>query len=302
MLRTGRVRGRSGGRAHGRPAQYPTRPEDWFTTAVMRRWRSAAVAAFPHAHQRHQWARDVCLLAPVDRIAPGAVRMQDLLAGCWDGLRHPPGGELLLENSSLWVSAVPLPGGVPDLGVKGASLVAVFGWRYPSGAFAPGRSAPPPTSNPVPSIGIGGSPPFWGSHPGGEEWLPLPPVWAANPHRRLVLFEGGDHAVGLSYTGRLWDSAGARGGGGGGKGGHAPMVAGAVAGLAVALPVVTDVWWVVVPSLRHIQGTVREPDIIKRIHPAVWGLWSVVYRVWLVSRARAECWEAGRAAAAVPHA
>ena len=76
----------------------------------------------------------------------------------------------------------------------------------------------------------------------------------------------------------------------------------AVAALAAALPVLTDVWWVVVPSHRDIQETEHEPDIIRRIHPAVWGLWTVVYRAWVVSRALVEGWEAGRAAAAVPHA
>ena len=84
----------------------------------------------------------------------------------------------------------------------------------------------------------------------------MPPVWAANPHRRLVLFEGvngqgRDHAVGLSYTGQLWDSAGV-----GGVGGIVHRtVEEAVAALAAALPVLTDVWWVVVPSHRDIQET-----------------------------------------------
>ena len=68
----------------------------------------------------------------------------------------------------------------------------------------------------------------------------------------------------------------------------------AVAALAAALPVLTDVWWVVVPSQHDIQETEHEPDIIRRIHPAVWGLWTVVYRAWVVWRG----WEAGRAAAA----
>ena len=91
--------------------------------------------------------------------------------------------------------------------------------------FAPGRSARPPTNKAAPSTGIGGSPPFGGCGPSpgirgrGGEWQPVPPVWAANPHRRIVLFEGlncqgRDHAVGLSYTGQLWDTAGAGGGGG----------------------------------------------------------------------------------------
>ena len=151
--------------------------------------------------------------------------------------------------------------------------------------------------------------PLWGLRPitrdpRGGVWQPVPPVWAAEPHRRLVLFEGingqsRDHAVGLSYTRQLWDSAGIGGGGGGVM--HRTVVE-AVAALAAALPVLTDVWSVVVPSHRDIQETQREPHIIRRIHPAVWGLWTVVHRARVVSRALAEGWEAGRAAAAVPHA
>ena len=148
MVRPGRGRGRAGGRACGQQAphpQHPIRRQHWFTTAVMRRWRTAVVAAFPHTQHRRNWVREVCLLRPVDRVAPGAVRMQDLLAGCWDGLRHAPGAELLLDNADLWMSAVPVPGGVPDLGVKGAPLCAVFGWRYPPGATLCAR-APRPTT------------------------------------------------------------------------------------------------------------------------------------------------------------
>ena len=72
--------------------------------------------------------------------------------------------------------------------------------------------------------------------------------------------------------------------------------------MAAALLVVTDVWWVVVPSQGDVQETAHEPEIIRRIHPAIWGLWTVVHRPWVVSRALAEGWEAGRAVAAVPHA
>ena len=65
----------------------------------------------------------------------------------------------------------------------------------------------------------------------------------------------------------------------------------------------TDVWWVVVPSQCNVQDTAHEPDIIRRIHPAIRGLWAVVFRAWAVSRALAKGWEASRAAAAaVPHA
>ena len=143
MVRPGRGMGRAGGRAHGQPAQHPqhpTRPQHWFTTAVMRRWRTAAVAAFPHTQHRRSWVREVCLLQPVDRIAPGAVRMQNLLAGCWDGIRHAPGAELLLDNAELWMNAVPVPGGA----TRRVRL------------FTPGPNARPP---------IGGSPPFGGCGP-----------------------------------------------------------------------------------------------------------------------------------------
>ena len=76
----------------------------------------------------------------------------------------------------------------------------------------------------------------------------------------------------------------------------------AVAAVEEALSAVTDVRWVVVQSQRDVQETAHEPDIIRRIPPAIWGLWAVVFRAWVVSRALTEGWEAGRAAAAVPHA
>ena len=76
----------------------------------------------------------------------------------------------------------------------------------------------------------------------------------------------------------------------------------AIEAVAAALPVVMDVWWVVLPSQRDVQETAHEPDIIRRIHPAIWGLWALVFRAWVVSRALAEGCEAGRAAAAVPPA
>ena len=104
--------------------------------------------------------------------------------------------------------------------------------------------------------------------------------------------------MGLSYTGQLWDSAAP---GGGGRSRHR-TVYDAIEAVAAALPVITDAWWVVVPSQHDVQATMHEPDIIRRIHPVSCGLWTVVYRAWVVSRALAGGWEAGRAAAAVPHA
>ena len=89
---------------------------------------------------------------------------------------------------------------------------------------------------------------------------------------------------------------------GGGGGAMHRTVDEAVAAVAEALPTVTDVWWVVVPSQHDVQETACEPDFIRRIHPANWGLWAVVFRAWVVSRALAEGWEESRAAAAVPHA
>ena len=44
------------------------------------------------------WAHRVCLLVPVEGIAPGAIRMCDLLGGCWEGLRHTPSAALRLTD------------------------------------------------------------------------------------------------------------------------------------------------------------------------------------------------------------
>ena len=136
-------------------------------------------------------------------------------------------------------------------------------------------------------------------YPQGDHWQMLPDVWVANPHRRLLLFEGRkvarrDPAVRLSYTGQLWDNTA---GGDGAVTHHS--VGQVVAALSALLPVVTDVWWVVCPSRSDIVATEREPDTLRRIHPTEWGLWGCVHYAWQVSRALAGGWEAGRRAAPV---
>ena len=128
--------------------------------------------------------------------------------------------------------------------------------------------------------------PLWGlrpltRYPRGDHWLPMPDVWVANPHRRVVLFEGRyaasqDQASGLSYTGQLWDNT--AGGGGGGLGRSCTIRWGKLWQALVALsPVLADVWWVVCPSRSDIVATERQPDTLRRIHPTEWGLWGCVY-------------------------
>ena len=116
------------------------RPALCFTVAVMRRWRSIAVSAFPQTRDRLLWAGRVCPLVPVDRIALGAVHMCAVLGGCWDGLRHTPGAAWRLIDSRMWMQVVPVPGAVPDLGIKGATLRVTFSWPYLPSAFLCARA------------------------------------------------------------------------------------------------------------------------------------------------------------------
>ena len=105
---------------------------------------------------------------------------------------------------------MPVPGAVPDLGIKGATLRVTFGWRYPWSTFLCARAKRPTQyQQPRPQLWRRWVGTLWGlqpltRYPQGDHWVPLPDVWVANPHRRLVLFEGRnvagrDQAVGLSY-------------------------------------------------------------------------------------------------------
>ena len=66
------------------------------------------------------------------------------------------------------------------------------------------------------------------------------------------------------------------------------------------LPVLTNVWWVVVPGGDDIQGCVQELDVLRRISPIGWEVWSAVYRTWCVSRGLVGGWERGEPLALQP--
>ena len=67
----------------------------------------------------------MCLLAPLEAVALGALRMQDLLAGAWDGLRHMPGQAFALADTPVWIMSMPTAAGPPKRSVT-QSLGALF--------------------------------------------------------------------------------------------------------------------------------------------------------------------------------
>ena len=100
-----------------------------FTELLLKSWWAMTCAAYPHPQHRAQWARTVCLLASLETITLGAIRMQHLLAGAWDGLRHTPGQVFALDNATVMLP--PTAAGPLDFAVKGAISGGTLQWRYP---------------------------------------------------------------------------------------------------------------------------------------------------------------------------
>ena len=97
-----------------------------------------------------------------------------------------------------------------------------------------------------------------------------PPCWFLRPRRRLTLFEGTtaagrDHTVGVDWWGRVWDNDPAR---------QPPPYPGPEAtwrdvayAVHALLPVVSDVWWAVLPEPGEVHATALWPDALGRAGP-----------------------------------
>ena len=217
--------------------------------AVMRRWRTAVVAAFPHTQHRRQWVREVCLLQPVDRIAPGAARMQDLLAGCWVGRppAHPWSGAALGQRRAMDERSA-YAGGRAGPGREGCVTPSRPRSALPVGCdpLRPGAAPHPPPTKPPPVLGSLGRPPLGvaAHHPVSGGWgvaagaaglgCPPPP---ANCFVRGSQRPGQGPCGGTVLHRTVVGHCGRRGGGGI----MHRTVEEAVAALAAALPVLTDV-------------------------------------------------------------
>ena len=69
------------------PPLPPLRNTSGGTTAspLVRWWYRQAALVFPSRPQRWGWAHTACALAPLVGLLPGVLRLQDLLAGAWNG-------------------------------------------------------------------------------------------------------------------------------------------------------------------------------------------------------------------------
>ena len=231
---------------------------------------------FPHRPLRWGWARTACALAPLVGLLPGVLRLQDLLAGAWNGWWHC--GHLP-EDGAVWITAVDLPSG-PGFGTKGATVGQALQWRYPQVLYAR-APRPDPRGSRRPYTWRQYLAPTWREETGEplrrqtrprrvERWDDPPPSWLLRPRRRLTLLEGKtaagrDHTVGVDWWGRVWDNDPAR---------QPPPYPGPEAtwrDVAYAvhdlLPEVSDVWWAVLPEPGEVHATALWPDALRRAGP-----------------------------------
>ena len=188
-----------------------------FIDLLLRRWWVLRCAAYLDAKHRALWAHAICLqsclLALLEAIATGAVRMQNIFAGAWDGLWHTPGRQLSFANAPLWIMSVLTSAAPLDFGVKKATVQSAVKWLNPLTETLYARAQHPTEHQSTrPQLGITWIQPLCGLVPirryrHGGVWFPLPPIWEANPHWRLVILEAlvaeVGHAVGVAYMGGL---------------------------------------------------------------------------------------------------
>ena len=189
-------------------------------------------------------------------LRPGVLRLNDLVAGVWNGwwhTQHQPG------DGPVWLSALPRPSS-PKFGYKGAAVGQALRCRYHQLLYV---RAPPPSAYSLrsPYTWRWYLAPIWLAKTGAALWRPTwhgrvelqgdpPSCWHLRPLRRLTLFEGKTaagrlHTVGVDRWGRVWDNDPARQ--------PCPNPTPAATWLDVAkamhalLPLVTDVWWAILP-------------------------------------------------------
>ena len=102
-----------------------------------------------------------------------------------------------------------------------------------------------------------------------EQWDDPPPCWFLRPRHHFTLFEGEKaagrpHVVGVDWWGRVWDNDPAR---------QPPPYPGPEAAwrevayaVHALLPVVTDVWWAVLPQPGEVHAH-TPPTLSRRVAP-----------------------------------
>ena len=228
-------------------------------------------------------------------LLPGVLRLRDLLAGAWNGwwhCGHRP------EDKAVYITAVVLPSG-PEFGTKGATAGQALQWRYPQVLFAR-APRPDPRSGRRPHTWRKCLGPMWQEETGlplrrhVELWDDPPPCWFFEG----TTAAGGYHAVAVDWRGRVWDNDPAR---------QPPPYPRPEAtwrevtyAVHALLPVVTDVWWAVLPQPGEVHATALWPDALNRAGPGP--VQDRMYEVFQETLHLAGDWERGGPERAPPPA
>ena len=279
MARGPQGRGRGRGCRHAAPAPpLPWNRRRHHSLAPLRWWHAQATLVFPAPHQCRGWASTVCALAPLVRL-PGVLRLQDLLAGDWNGWWHT---DHQRGDGPVWLSAVQCPGG-PEFRTKGATVGPALQWRYPHVLFAR-PSRPDAHSARRPYTWRWYLAPMWQKETGVALWRPTrhgrvgilddPPPLAGTSARSAASPSSRERRPPASPTPCGWTGAA-----GCGTTPHPPAPppnpGPAATWLEVAnlvhalLPLVTNVWGTTLPEQGKIHATARWPDVLRRVDPGL---------------------------------
>ena len=124
--------GEDGRAARAPPAPLTEHQRRHHGLALVRWWYRQAALVYRHPAARGGWARAACALAPLVCLLPGVLRLQEMLAGAWNGWRHCGHRP---EDRAVWITAVDSPTG-PEFGTKGATVGQALRWRYPQVLYA----------------------------------------------------------------------------------------------------------------------------------------------------------------------
>ena len=160
---------------------------------LLRWWYGQVARVFRAPDQRLGSANTTCVLAPLEGLCPGVLRLRDLFAGAWNGWWHTLHERV---NGPVWLSAVQGPSG-PDFGTKGATIAHALPWRYPCVLCA---RTPLPNDRSARLFYTWGwyLALLWWEETGAPMWRPTrhgrmecwdpPNCWHFSPRRRLALF------------------------------------------------------------------------------------------------------------------
>ena len=275
--------------------------------ALVRWWYRQAALVFREGGRplRWGWARMACALAPLVGLLPGVLRLQDLLAGAWNGwwhCGHRP------EDGAVWITAVDLPSG-PEFGTKGATVGQAPQWRYPEVLYAR-APRPDPRGSRRPYTWRQYLAPMWREETGEPlrrqtgprrvgRWDDHPPAGssaraAASPSSRGRPPPAGTTPWGWTGGAGSWTMT---------PPASPPPYPGLEAtwrDVAYAvhdlLPEVSNVWWAVLPEPGEVHVTALWPDALRRAGPGA--ARDRMYEVFRETLRLAGDWERGGVARA----